>query len=697
MLASHLPTPNLYAKAHLAVSFLLASCLRPTAAASPPVAPGTDVGVSGLPHEDVDLYLVPCNASDADMLWKLAPAPTAPFMQLQLTSVDPVDHDEICLNCPTDRCHGWPCKQKDRNSMFKVVPAADGNITLLSAGGGQSGSPAGLCLSSLTGGIGSKIEFEDCANAKNRENLWHLSTDGLLHNRAVQASQSFDLCLQLDTSGATPKVPPVHVAGLTIDGSKTSPLPHFWSACVGSSHGAMWLRADWNKHLKMAHEMGGFHYVRGHGMLDEDVQCYSTGQSYYNAIRAYSNVLEAGMKPLVELSFTPNPLVAKSATGKAFHYAGDNTPPVDMALYEQYIYDFVKALVDYFGVEEVNTWAFEVYNEPDLSQLGCKSTGLTTNATDPECKYFEMFAACSRAIKNVSQTLKVGGPATSQGRWLVDLGDYCAANDIALDFLSTHSYPNDPADGRPGWGPNGHQADTPHQLMAMEFASKQAKEMKKPLYITEWSSDPGSRSPYHDTTDTAAYIISTVASVRHLNLTTYSYWTFSDVFEEGGIPGKNTPFHGGFGMINLWDMPKPSMWAFNMLNMLSDTEVAVSLTDAPAIPSLTTLASVVSGVNCTVILSNHLAVGLPDPPAITVGKLHASSLGFTPKTAKIARIDKNHTNPHAAWLTMGSPNYPTPAQQKVLLAAAEMEWGPLALDAAVTIPPHGTVAIVLEA
>ena len=437
------------------------------------------------PHECVDLYLVPCNASDANMRWKLAPSPTPPFMQIELTSPDPVDHDMVCVNCPTDRCHGWPCKQIDRNSMFKVVPAADGNVTLLSAGGGPSGWPAGRCLSSLTGGIGSKIEFQPCAH-ESLSQRWHLAADGLLHNRAVQASQSFDLCLLLDTSGSAPKAPPVHVAELAIDGSKTNPLPHFWSACVGSSHGAMWLRADWKKHLQMAHEMGGFHYVRGHGMLDEDVMCYSTGESYYNAIRAYSNVLEVGMKPLVELSFTPNPLVAANATGKAFHYAGDNTPPVDMAVYEQYIYNFVKTLVDYFGVDEVSSWAFEVYNEPDLSNLGCKSTGLTTNASDPQCKYFEMFAACSRAIKNVSQTLKVGGPATSQGRWLMDLGNYCAANDVALDFLSTHSYPNDPADGRPNWGPNGHQADTPHQLMAMEFAAKQAEDLGKPLYITEW-------------------------------------------------------------------------------------------------------------------------------------------------------------------------------------------------------------------
>ena len=104
---------------------------------------------------------------------------------------------------------------------------------------------------------------------------------------------------------------------------------------------------------------------------------------------------------------------------------------------------FVRALVDYFGVEEVATWAFEVYNEPDLSALGCTSSGLTTNASDPECKYFEMFAECSAAVKNVSSQLRIGGPATSQGRWLVDLAEYCRENDVALDFLSTHSYPTD--------------------------------------------------------------------------------------------------------------------------------------------------------------------------------------------------------------------------------------------------------------
>ena len=63
-------------------------------------------------------------------------------------------------------------------------------------------------------------------------------------------------------------VPPVHISTVEIDGSQKTPLPHFWSACVGSSHGAMWLRADWLEHLRMAKELG----VTSFGMWYEYIQ-----------------------------------------------------------------------------------------------------------------------------------------------------------------------------------------------------------------------------------------------------------------------------------------------------------------------------------------------------------------------------------------------------------------------------------------
>ena len=69
-------------------------------------------------------------------------------------------------------------------------------------------------------------------------------------------------------------------------------------------------------------------------------------------------VLSAGMKPLVELSFTPNPLA--SGKSAAFHYAGPNSPPRDMDVYGEYVRDFIAAIVSYFGEDEVATWAFEV-------------------------------------------------------------------------------------------------------------------------------------------------------------------------------------------------------------------------------------------------------------------------------------------------------------------------------------------------
>ena len=81
---------------------------------------------------------------------------------------------------------------------------------------------------------------------------------------------------------------------------------------------------------------------------------------------------------------------------------------------------------------------------------------------------------------------------------------------------------------------------------------------------------------------------------------------------------------------------------------------------------------------------------------VTFEKFDTSKLGFTVASTKVARIDANHSNPHAAWLNMGSPNYPTPAQQVVLREASELGWTPLELGASVALPPHGTMAIVFS-
>jgi xylan 1,4-beta-xylosidase len=51
-----------------------------------------------------------------------------------------------------------------------------------------------------------------------------------------------------------------------------------------------------------------------------------------------------------------------------------------------------------------------------------------------------------------------------------------------------------------------------------------------------------------------------------------SYCEVSDVFEEDGPPTDH--FHGGFGLLNLQGIRKPSFFAYRFLNQLSDTEFA---------------------------------------------------------------------------------------------------------------------------
>ena len=434
------------------------------------------------------LQVLPCNATDADMHWLLDAG--AGRFKTSVALKHAGGGSAECAECSaTSGCVAGPCGSS-ASLYFTRTATVGANFTLTRTGGK-------LCLTATTGGIGSPVALRDCSAALHGNAAWHYdAATKLLHSNAVQFSQKFDLCLTAPDSA--PAKPPVAIASLSVDAAKTTPLPHFWSACVGSSHGKMWVRADWQQHLAMAKQLGGFSQVRGHGILDEDVQAYSTGQTYYNAIFAYKYLLSIGMTPLVELSFVPNPIA--NGTQTCFHYAGACSPPTDgnMDKYGDYVFSFVSALVEYFGVEEVAGWKFEIFNEPDLDgAMGCPTVhnGLTTDWKAPNCQYFKMFREAALAIKRVDKRLLVGGPATSGCRWLESLAEFTKATKTPIDFLSTHSYPNDPTFGRWEGGPGG-QAQTDTQYKAVAYAAKQARGIGLPLYMTEWSSDPGSRSPY---------------------------------------------------------------------------------------------------------------------------------------------------------------------------------------------------------
>lgn len=112
-----------------------------------------------------------------------------------------------------------------------------------------------------------------------------------------------------------------------------------------------------------------FRHVRFHGLLCDDMGTLIDERnqllySFFNADQIWDFLLSIGMRPFVELSFMPTTLASDDTT--VFHYRANVTPPKDYQQWATLIHKLVTHWVQRYGVEEVRTWFFEVWNEPNL-------------------------------------------------------------------------------------------------------------------------------------------------------------------------------------------------------------------------------------------------------------------------------------------------------------------------------------------
>ncbi len=88
-----------------------------------------------------------------------------------------------------------------------------------------------------------------------------------------------------------------------------------------------------------------------------------------------------------------------------------------------------------------------------------------------------------------------------------------------------------------------------------------------PLHITEYNSTTSTHEIIHDLPFNAAYLARTLSEAQAPD--SLSYWAVSDIFVEETIP--RAEFHGGFGMINIHDIPKPTYNMFHFFSQLGTT------------------------------------------------------------------------------------------------------------------------------
>jgi xylan 1,4-beta-xylosidase len=463
-----------------------------------------------------------------------------------------------------------------------------------------------------------------------------------------------------------------------------TPLPHFWEHTVGSCHAPLALRADWRAQLKRCHEELGFRHVRFHGLLSDDVGtlvCWKDEfvYSFFNADQVWDYLVSIGMRPFVELSFMPRALASGEET--VFSYRANVTPPRDLRQWGTLMRRLADHWVKRYGPDEVRQWYFEVWNEPNLKSFWAGS----------QKDYFELYRHTAEAIKGVDAGLRVGGPSTAANAWVPEFLDFCDYNRLPVDFVSTHHYPNDPL-----WS---EAQDTESELagsrrgILREWAEQVKRQARgRPVLYTEWNASSNPRYPRQDDSYAAAFVVKTVLEMNGL-VDAYSFWTFSDIFEESYFP--SVPFHGGFGLLDLYGVPKPNYRAFELLHRLGTDMLPVTGSH----PTVDAWAVRRDG-SVTILLTNHV---LPRHPVQKERVQIELADAAPPRAAWLERIDEEHANAKRAWVEMGQPEYPGAKEVEQLHegsrvvrepCALQYEGGVVHLD--VEIPPHAVAAITVE-
>jgi xylan 1,4-beta-xylosidase len=407
--------------------------------------------------------------------------------------------------------------------------------------------------------------------------------------------------------------------------------------------------------------------------------------------RIFDMYLARGVRPYAQIGFMPEALSVRPhpyqhewRPGLSYDRIGTGWayPPKDYGKWAELVYQWVKHCVERYGRAEVETWYWEVWNEPN---------GPAYWHASPE-EFYKLHDYAIDAVRRALPTARVGGPdvAGSGGRFMenflqhVTTGTNYATGQIGTptDFLAFH------AKGAPSFT-NGHvRMGLANHLRTIDAGFRLIKAVPalkdKPIVIGE--SDPdgcaacqGRQLGYRNTTMYSSYTAASFArkhdlAARHgVNLDAALTWAFE--FED-------QPFFAGQRALANNGIALPVLNVFRMFARMDGQRIAAKSTgEAPldailkngvrAQPDVAALASLDAKRLCVLVWHYH-DDDVPGPDAQV--ELSLQHLPVTNATATVTqyRIDGEHSNAFAVWQRMGSPPAPNDAQYARLVEAGHL-------------------------
>ena len=472
--------------------------------------------------------------------------------------------------------------------------------------------------------------------------------------------------------------------------STSGPVDQFFDLSVGSDYPGTLIRDDSQAQLKLAVDELGFRYIRFHAIFHDvlgtvKVENGKTVYDWTKIDQLYDDLLARHIKPFVELGFTPDALA--TSQNSIFYWHGNTSHPKPDGWHDL-VDAFIRHIEERYGRDEVRTWYFEVWNEPDI---------VYWHGTPQE--YFKLYDYAVAGVRTALPNAKVGGPASTgpagpkSTAFLQSFLEHCAhgkstanGKPIPLDFISFHPKGNTiMANGHVQMGISGEleAAQNGFRLVAAF-----PRYRRLPIILSE--ADPEGCAAcsvkdnpakayrngplYASYTATAIKALFELQDEAKVNLIAMLSWSFE--FE-------NKNYFEGFRTLATNGIDKPILNLFRMAGLMSGERVATASTDEVSLADL-----VKTGVHqapdvdafatradheAAVMLWNYHDDDLPAPSAdvqITVSGIPA---GVNKVLFEHYRIDDTHSNAYTAWKNMGSPQSPTPEQYAELKAAGQLQ------------------------
>ena len=406
----------------------------------------------------------------------------------------------------------------------------------------------------------------------------------------------------------------------------------------------------------------------------------------------FDTYIKRGMKPLAQIGFMPEALSIhpqpyqhhwKPGVSYREIETGWAYPPKDYNKWGELVYQWVKHCVSRYGKKEVESWYWEVWNEPN---------GAYWKGTEPE--FYKLYDYAADAVKRALPAARIGGPNVTGGaeKWLDAFIKHCLVDTnyvtgkigSPLELILFH------AKGAPKVTNGTVVMNIRQQLndITNHFKTINSFPQLKNIPIIIAESDPegcaacgmatNPENAYRNGTMYSSYTAASFARVYTLmdnyqeNLLGAVSWSFE--FE-------NQPWFAGFRDLATNGVDKPVLNVFRMFGMMKGMRVKTesnrmytlnkvldssirSTTDIGALATKDTNTAAVMVWN----YHDEDVQGAGDPIQLNINGIPVQKIKLTQYC-----IDSEHSNSYEVWKKMGSPQNPTSEQIKKLQASGQLE------------------------